>query len=118
MFLFPSLSEGSSCALLEAMAAELPTIATPVGTARELLQDGRHGVLVPCADAPALVAAVEKLIEDAPERARLGAAAGRVAAGFTSEIVWADFSAKAAHVFAQHRAGHPPQTQASSDAVY
>ena len=118
LFLFPSLSEGSSCALLEAMAAELPTIATPVGTARELLQDGRHGVLVPCADPSALVAAVTRLIDDAPERARLGTGAGRVAAGFTSEIVWADFSAKAVQVFARYRADHPPQTQPSNDVVY
>jgi glycosyltransferase involved in cell wall biosynthesis len=87
LFVFPSLSEGSSCALLEAMAAELPAIATPVGTARELLQDSSAGVIVPCADAKSLAAAVSRLIEDVDERTRLGAAAGRVAAGLTSDAV-------------------------------
>lgn len=118
VFVFPSLSEGSSCALLEAMAAELPTIATPVGTARELLQDGRHGVLVPCADAGALAVSVTGLIENVQERTRLGTAAGRVAAGYTSDAVWADFSAKVAHVLGRHRVVHPHHTPAPSDAVY
>jgi len=36
LFVFPSLSEGFSCALIEAMAAELPVVATQVGAAVDL----------------------------------------------------------------------------------
>jgi glycosyltransferase involved in cell wall biosynthesis len=118
LFVFPSLSEGSSCALIEAMAAELPIIATPVGAAPELLQDGRNGVLVPCADAVALVHAVQGLLENAGERTRLGAAAGRAAAEFTSDAVREDFAAKLNQVFRRHRIESSPETSPSSDAVY
>ena len=118
MFVFPSLSEGSSCALIEAMAAELPIIATPVGAAPELLQGGRNGVIVPCADAAALVHAVQALLEDVGERSRLGAAAGRAAAELTSDAVREDFAAKLTHVFRRHRIVSSPETSPSSDAVY
>jgi glycosyltransferase involved in cell wall biosynthesis len=92
VFLFPSLSEGFSCALLEAMAAELPAVATPVGAAVDLLEDGRNGVFVPCADASALTAAVVRLTGDPLKRSALGAEASRTAARFTSEAACAEFA--------------------------
>ena len=53
VFVFPSLSEGFSKALLEAMAASLPIVTTPVGAAVDLLRDGANALLVPPADAAA-----------------------------------------------------------------
>ena len=60
VFLFPSYSEGFSMALLEAMAAGLPCIATDVGANRDMLED-RGGILIPAKDPRAIVDAIEKL---------------------------------------------------------
>ena len=75
LFVFPSLSEGFSNALLEAMAAALPIVATPVGAAVDLLRDGVNAAVVPAADAPALTARIETLLPQADVRAALGRAA-------------------------------------------
>ena len=50
VFVMPSLSEGISNTLLEAMATRLPIIATDVGGSAELVVDGQTGRLVPPAD--------------------------------------------------------------------
>jgi glycosyltransferase involved in cell wall biosynthesis len=75
LFMFPSLSEGFSGALVEAMAAALPVIATNVGAAADLLTDGRNALVVPAADADALAAAATRLLSDPTLRRRLGASA-------------------------------------------
>jgi glycosyltransferase involved in cell wall biosynthesis len=70
----PSLTEGMSNAVMEAMAAGRPVVATDVGGTAELIE-GR-GVLVPPADADALAAGLERVLRD-PTRARLRAEAAR-----------------------------------------
>ncbi len=75
VFILPSLSEGLPVALLEAMFAGRPTVASDVGDVRVALEDGRAGVLVPAGDARALALAVSGLLH-APARAgELGARA-------------------------------------------
>jgi sugar transferase (PEP-CTERM/EpsH1 system associated) len=54
VFVLPSLNEGMSNTLLEAMASGCPTLATPVGGNVELVDDGRTGIFFPVGDAPAL----------------------------------------------------------------
>ncbi|MGE5384599.1 MAG: TIGR03088 family PEP-CTERM/XrtA system glycosyltransferase [Betaproteobacteria bacterium] len=49
-FVLPSLAEGTSCTLQEAMATSIPIIATDVGGNRQLLGEGAYGVLVPSGD--------------------------------------------------------------------
>jgi glycosyltransferase involved in cell wall biosynthesis len=61
--LFPSLAEGFSLALIEAMACGLAPVATGE-TAAGIVHDGVDGVLVPAGDASALELALERLIED------------------------------------------------------
>lgn len=75
VFVLPSLHEGMSNAVMEAMAAGRPIVATGVGGTPELL-DGR-GVLVPPADPAALASGIEALLADSARRASLGAAARR-----------------------------------------
>jgi glycosyltransferase involved in cell wall biosynthesis len=69
VFVLPSLSEGMSNALLEAMAAGRPIVATEAGGNAECLDGGNAGLLVPPGDADALGRALERLV-DAPDRGR------------------------------------------------
>ena len=75
-FVLPSLAEGISNTILEAMATGIPVIATRVGGNPELVEDGRTGTLVPSADADALARAIIGLARD-PSRAGAFGRAGR-----------------------------------------
>jgi glycosyltransferase involved in cell wall biosynthesis len=50
--------------LIEAMAAGKPVVATDAGAAREIVQHGVEGLLVPAGDAQALAGAVVRLLSD------------------------------------------------------
>ncbi len=77
----PSRREGRSLAMLEAMAASLPTVAHRLPAVAELHRDGSTAVLVPPEDVAALGAALRALVRDPARRASLGnAARARVAA--------------------------------------
>lgn len=67
--------EGTSNALLEAMAARIPVVATAVGGNPELVQAEQTGLLVPPRDPPPLAEAIHRLLEDAPLRDAVTAAA-------------------------------------------
>ncbi len=73
----PSRSEGMSNALLEYMAAGRPIVATAVGAAPELIEDGVHGLLVPPGDAGRLAAAINRLLWKPRLARRLAEAARR-----------------------------------------
>ncbi len=75
-FVLPSLAEGISNTVLEAMACGLPVIATDVGGNRELVERGRTGELVPAADAEALAQRILSYLRNA-ESARSAGDAGR-----------------------------------------
>ncbi|WTW99626.1 glycosyltransferase family 4 protein [Streptomycetaceae bacterium NBC_01309] len=68
----PSLTEGAPLVVLEAMAAGVPVIASAVGAVPEQLDGGRAGILVPPGDVCALAEALDGLLADGCERARLG----------------------------------------------
>jgi glycosyltransferase involved in cell wall biosynthesis len=88
IFVLPSRSEGFSNAIIEAMAASLPVVATDVGGNAEAVEDGITGLLVPPEDPDALSAAVLRLLSD-PFQAKAMGAAGRslVAEKFTTEAM-------------------------------
>lgn len=63
VFVLPSLSEGFSNALLEAMAAGRPAVATDTGGNREAVEEGKNGFVVPPGDPGALAAKLEFFAE-------------------------------------------------------
>jgi glycosyltransferase involved in cell wall biosynthesis len=72
VFVQPSLSEGLSIAILEAMAAARPVVTTMVGGNREVVVEGQTGLLVEPANAPALASAVTRLLSDPGGARHLG----------------------------------------------
>ncbi len=72
-----STFEGTPLAVLEWMAAGRAIVATHVGGIPSIIEDTSEGLLVPPNDAPALGAAVQRLLTDPTERQRLGANARR-----------------------------------------
>jgi len=74
-----SLNEGAPVALIEALAAGRPVVATDVGGVAEVIEDG--GLLVPSNDGRGLADAVVTLLEDPALAARMGAAGRRAVAG-------------------------------------
>lgn len=75
VFVLPSLAEGISNTLLEAMASGLPLLATAVGGNAELVADGATGTLYSPADADLLAGHLEAYFEDEERRARESRAA-------------------------------------------
>jgi glycosyltransferase involved in cell wall biosynthesis len=77
VFVQPSLYESQGLAILEAMAAGVPVVASNVGGVRDAVRDGHSGLLVPPSDPRALAAAILRLAGDRELALRLAAQAGR-----------------------------------------
>ena len=75
VFVSSSDFEGTPLALIEAMAAGRPIVATRVGGVPDLIDEGVHGLLVEPRDAEALARVVAELLRDPKRRAELGARA-------------------------------------------
>lgn len=73
----PSTYEGFGIVYLEGMAFGLPALATNLGAAAEVIDDGMTGLIVPPFDAAALAAAIQRLAADRGRLAQLGQAARR-----------------------------------------
>jgi glycosyltransferase involved in cell wall biosynthesis len=92
IFVLPSRSEAFPNALLEAMAAGLPCVASSVGGVPELIDDGRTGLLTPPGSAPALADALLRLMAAPESGNRLGdAARAAVSARYSFERMVASF---------------------------
>lgn len=75
--------EGFGLVLLEAMSQRMAVVATPIGCAPALVRDGENGLVVPVRQPEATADAVERLLDDAALRRRLGAAARAAVEGMT-----------------------------------
>jgi len=79
VFVQSSDYEGTSNAVLEAMALETPLVATAAGGTAEMMDDEEHGLIVPCGDLAALASAIERtLLERDQTAARVARARRRV----------------------------------------
>ena len=74
IFVLPSLGEGISNTILEAMATGLPVVATRVGGNPELVTPGESGLLVPPGDSESLAGALAQLVADPDLRQSMGEA--------------------------------------------
>ncbi len=75
VFALPSLWEGLPLALLEAMAAGVPIVATSVDGVREVVTDAQDALLVPPSDVGLLAGAIQRLVEDKALAEKLAASA-------------------------------------------
>ncbi len=72
LFVLASLSEGLPLALLEAMLAGTPVVATQVGEVPSVLGDDVYGLTVPPADSIALAEAIHRILDDPEEACAMG----------------------------------------------
>jgi glycosyltransferase involved in cell wall biosynthesis len=72
IFVLPSFTEGLPMSLLEAMAAALPIVATPVGGIPDVIRNDETGIIVPVDDALELSNAICRVLADRPFRESLG----------------------------------------------
>ncbi len=74
VFILPSYHEGLPMAVLEALAAGLPLVTTPVGGIPEVVRDGVNGIIVEPGDVGAAASAIVRLLEDNDLRDRMSRA--------------------------------------------
>jgi glycosyltransferase involved in cell wall biosynthesis len=104
VFVLPSASEGLPNALLEALAAGTPSVATNIAGTNELARNDREALLVPVDDAPALAGAIVRLLEDEALAARLARAGKERAREYDLEAVAERYQA----LFSALARPHPP----------
>ena len=115
VFVLPSLAEGTSNTILEAMAAGLPVVAMRVGGNSELVEDGRTGALVAADDVEALAQALLRYAD--ADVARVAGLAGRVRAStlYSLDTMVASYASLYERLLMQHcrtstPAGRAPAT--------
>lgn len=98
IYLLPSLFEGTPLTLIEAMMSGMPIVTTDTCGMKDVIQDGKNGLLVPIRSPEAIMAAVKRLISDAALRARLGMSAQEEA---TEKYTWDRVAAPIREVYEQ-----------------
>jgi glycosyltransferase involved in cell wall biosynthesis len=83
VFLFPSFYEGFGKVFIEAMARGAAVVATDIAGARDVIVNGRDGILVPPGDAAAVFDAAEELLRNPESAVAMSAAAARRAREYT-----------------------------------
>ncbi|MCH6230772.1 glycosyltransferase family 4 protein [Microbacterium sp. CFH 31415] len=97
VFVFPTIYEAFGLVMLEAAAAGLPVVATPLGVAEEMIENGRNGALIE-RDGASIAAAVAPLVADRDLRRRMGEEARADASAYTS---WEAVAQRTLDVYAE-----------------
>jgi glycosyltransferase involved in cell wall biosynthesis len=106
LYVLPSLTEGISLTLLEAMAVGLPVVATHVGGNSEVVADGETGLMVPAQDPAALARAMVRILRDPVQGEVLGRAGReRVEKRFDVRRMVAEYEALYAALLESRRGG-------------
>jgi L-malate glycosyltransferase len=112
VFVLPSRSEGFSNALLEAMRAGLPCVATSVGGNPEVVAEGVTGYLVPPNDPEAMASRILELIRNPVTRRQMGAAGRRrMLQEFTTEIMVSKVTAAYDHLLRNKGSRSPARAE-------
>jgi len=98
MYILPSLFETTPLTLIEAMMSGLPIITTATCGMREVIEDGRNGLLVPIRSSESIINAAERFIENENLRVRLGRAAQNEA---LDKYTWEQVAAPMLSVYEQ-----------------
>jgi glycosyltransferase-like protein len=98
---FPSVKEGWGLAVLEAMSAGLPVVASDLPVFREYLVDGQTALLPPVADEAALATAMRALVTDGALRERLRGRGLALATRFS----WTASALRHQQIYQEARAG-------------
>jgi glycosyltransferase involved in cell wall biosynthesis len=85
VFVHPALAESFGLALVEAMAMARPVVATPVGIAGDVIEDGVSGIRIAGTDVDSIVDAMNRVLEQRDRWPEIGAEARRRALAFTPE---------------------------------
>ncbi len=108
LFVFPSLIDGYSLAVLEAMASGLPVLLTDRCGNRDLIEQGVNGWVVPAADPEALAAQLGEVLSDAPLCQRVGEAARASVAGYGWQAYQGNLVQQLRHCLAEPRSRQAP----------
>lgn len=87
VFVLPSLNEGMSNAMLEALATGLPIIATDTGGSKELIQEGENGYMIKMKDSQDIAEKIEKLINNSELRKNMSENSRKIALKMSWENV-------------------------------
>ena len=79
-FVFPSYREGFPNTVIEAGAMGLPSIVTDINGSREIIVNGKNGIIIPSKDTDALYQAMKKMIEDEESRQHMASNARQMIA--------------------------------------
>jgi glycosyltransferase-like protein len=113
LFAFPSTTEGFGLAALEALASELPVVASDLDAHRTFLEHGRSALLVPVGDSEALTDALARLARDPGVQDSLRAGGREVAASYT----WDRAAAEHERVYAEFIRTSPRRERLGAESV-
>lgn len=91
VFVLPSLNEGMSNAMLEALSSGLPLLATDTGGTKELVTDGENGYVIKMKNASNIAEKIEKLINNSELKKKMGEASRQKALGLSWKKVAGEY---------------------------
>ena len=114
VFVLPSLNEGMSNTMLEALASGLPLVATDTGGTKELIVDGQNGFIIKMKDDLDLAEKVEKIISDKMLRQKMGEESRKKA----ESMSWRNVAEKYAECYGNIKPEEKPKAAKIKRAIF